>query len=400
MTQLLASVVDAGEAEVALAGGADIIDLKDPARGALGALESDAVRLIVTAVAGRRPLSAVTGDLPMEPEVVTAAAAAMAETGVDYVKVGLFPGARRADCIRALAPLAPRTKLIGVMFADAEPDAGLIPLMAECGFAGAMLDTAHKRSGRLLDHAGLDRLDAFVRACRSHNLLAGLAGSLEAPDVPRLLLLSPDYLGFRGALCAAHDRTAGLDGGAVELIRALIPRDFNNAIVQLSTPPQRPPRADVHILAARGYSADSARERGEVDRVFVHDLVLPLQVGAYGHERERTQTVRFNVDAEVARVPRAVQDMRDVLSYDVITDGIRLITADGHVALVETLAERIAAFVLDHARVQRVRVRVEKLDVGPGHVGVEIERQRPAEVAKVYQLYPTAAGTGGPGSGN
>jgi dihydroneopterin aldolase len=91
--------------------------------------------------------------------------------------------------------------------------------------------------------------------------------------------------------------------------------------------------------------------------------------------------------------------MRDVLSYDVITDGIRLMTSDGHVALVETLAERIASFVLDHPRVLRVTVRVEKLDVGPGRVGVEIERRRGGEKAKVYHLYPSAAGTNGPRSG-
>ncbi len=392
MTLFLASVVDADEAEIGLAHGADIIDLKDPARGALGALDASTVRSIVAKVEGRRPSSAVTGDLPMEPDLLHAAAAKMAETGVDYVKVGLFSDPRRAECIRALAPLARKTKLIGVMFADADPDAGLLPLMAECGFAGAMLDTARKGEGRLLDLAGPDRLGPFVRGCRSLGLLCGLAGSLEAPDVPRLLLLEPDYLGFRGALCAAHDRTAGIDGAAVELIRGLIPRDARSAVVDLPAKPRHP---DVHILAARGYSMDSARENGDADRVFVHDLVLPLQVGAYDHEHERAQNVRFNVDAEIARVPRPAQDMRDVLSYDVITDGIRLLTSGSHVALVETLAERIAAFVLDHPRVLRVTVRVEKLDVGPGQVGVEIERRRGVENAKVYHLYPSAAGKGG-----
>jgi dihydroneopterin aldolase len=92
--------------------------------------------------------------------------------------------------------------------------------------------------------------------------------------------------------------------------------------------------------------------------------------------------------------------MRDVLSYDVITDGIRLMTSEGHVALVETLAERIAEFVLDHPRVLRVTVRVEKLDVGPGQVGVEIERRRGVEKAKVYHLFPSAAGDSGPQSGS
>lgn len=384
MTLMLASVTGPAEAEVALAHGADVIDLKDPAKGALGALEPAAVRAAIAAIRGRRPVSAVIGDLPMQPDIIYTAAETMAATGVDYVKAGLFAGEKREACIRALAPLARRVKIVGVMFADNEPDTGLVPLMAECGFAGAMLDTANKRVGRLLDHADLARLGDFVRACRAHGLLSGLAGSLEAPDVPRLLLLAPDYLGFRGALCAAHDRKAGLDPAAVSLIRALIPPDIRGVAERAE-----PGKADYRLLAARGYSADAVKD-GETDRVFVHDLVLPVRIGAYEHEHAAAQSVRFNVDAEIGRSGQPAQDMRDVLSYDIMTDGIRLIAAAGHVPLVETLAERIAAFVLAYPRVLAVTVKVEKLDVGPGRVGVEISRKRPADIAKVYQLYPAA----------
>ena len=70
MTSLLASVTGPDEAAVALAHGADIIDLKDASRGALGALDRDVLRATVAAVGGRRPASAVTGDLPMEPDVI------------------------------------------------------------------------------------------------------------------------------------------------------------------------------------------------------------------------------------------------------------------------------------------------------------------------------------------
>jgi dihydroneopterin aldolase len=386
MTLLLASVTGPAEAEIAVGHGADIIDLKDPAQGALGALEPAAVQATVAAIAGRRPVSAVTGDLPMRPLIIYRAVEAMAAAGVDYVKVGLFPDGQRADCIRALAPLARLTKIVGVMFADSGADNSLVPLMAECGFAGAMLDTANKGQGRLLDHADVASLGVFVRACRDHALLSGLAGSLEAPDVPRLLLLAPDYLGFRGALCAAHDRKAGLDPAAVNLIRALIPRDARSAKVE----PADRGKGDLRLLAAHGYSGESSTDSGDADRVFVHDLVLPVRIGAYVHEHAAAQNVRFSVEAEIARASQPAQDMRDVLSYDIMTDGIRMIATDGHTALVETLAERIAAFVLGFPRVQQVTVKIEKLDIGPGRVGVEIRRQRPAEVAKIYQLYPAA----------
>ena len=392
MTMLLASVTGAEEAQLALAHGADIIDLKDPAKGALGALDPQVVRVVVDAIGGQRPASAVTGDLPMEPEMVTAAVEAMAATGVDYVKVGLFPGAKREDCVRALAPAARRAKIVGVFFADSEPDVGLLPLLAEAGFAGAMLDTARKGAGRLLDHADLAALSEFIRACRSHGLLTGLAGSLEAPDVPRLLLLEPDYLGFRGALCAEHDRKAGLDAAAVSLIRGLIPQDARGVAAE----PVEARKADYWLLAARSVSGDATEEAG-ADRLLVQDFILPVRIGAYSKERAAAQDVRFNVVAELSRAVQPASDMRDVLSYDIITDGIRLIAAGGHIPLAETLAERIADFVLAHARVQAVTVKVEKLQVGSGSVGVEIRRQRGAEVAKVYQLYP-AAGKGGPRS--
>jgi dihydroneopterin aldolase len=323
----------------------------------------------------------------MQADAVAAAARGMAETGVDYVKVGLFPSEGRAACIRALAPVARQTRLIGVLFADRDPDLELLPLLHETGFAGAMLDTAGKGGGRLLAHADATALGAFVRACRTHALMTGLAGSLEAPDVPRLLLLAPDFLGFRGALCAAHDRTAALDPDAFDVIRGLIPRAHGAAGAA------EPPPTHYWQLAARNIPAEP-RPAENADRIFVEDLVLPVRIGAYGAERVAPQNVRFNVIAEIARPSQPAKDMRDVVSYDIISDGIGLIVASGHIMLVETLAERVAEFVLGHARVQRVTVKVEKLEAGAGRVGVEITRQRPAEMARIYHLYPAAGRSG------
>ena len=364
MTMLLASVTGSREAELAISHGADIVDLKDPTKGSLGALEPSVVRDAVRVIAGRRPASAVIGDLPMEPGQIDAAVRTMAATGVDYVKVGLFAGPRRGECVRALAALARQTKLVGVMFIDCEPDNELVGLMAEFGFAGAMMDTARKNGERLLDYADPAAIGDFVRSCRSHGLLTGLAGSLEAADVPRLLLLAPDYLGFRGALCARHDRRAGLDRAALSLIRGLIPHDprgnkgerFNQE------------RTDYWLLAARGYS-DTAKDGTAMDRILVHDFEIPARIGVYENEREMPQRVRFNVDADIARAAQPAQDLRDVLSYDIITDGIRLIVAEGHIPLIETLAERIASFVLEYPQVQGVTVKVEKVQTGSGRVG-------------------------------
>jgi dihydroneopterin aldolase len=388
MTLLLASVTGPDEAETADRHGVDIIDLKDSRSGAFGAVTHDVLAATLAAIDRRRPVSAVAGELAMEPDHLVRAVSALADAGVDYVKLALFPEPRREDCIRALSALARRVKLVGVMFADHGFDEALVPLMASCGFAGAMVDTARKAGGRLIDHMSVAALGGFVDACRQHGLMSGLAGSLEAPDVPRLLLLAPDVLGFRGALCGDNDRAGRIDPAAVDIIRALIPVDPR------AVRPHAPAAAkvDYRLLAARGYAV---KDDVATDRILVRDFVLPIRIGAYKHEREKTQNVRFNVDVGIIRAPHVAQDMRDVFSYDVVLDGIRMIVAQEHIELIETLAERIAALVLAQPRVVSVTLRIEKLDVGPGAVGVEIVRKRPAELAQVRPRQSTA-GEGDP----
>jgi (5-formylfuran-3-yl)methyl phosphate synthase len=394
MTFMLASVTGAAEADLVVRHGADIVDVKDVGT-AFGGAKPEVVRAAVDAVAGRRPVSAVVGQSDMEPGEVSRAAAALADAGASYVKVGLFANARRTDCIRVLAPLARRISLVGVMFADEGADEALIGPMAQSGFAGAMIDTADKTRGRLLDRMDIAAAGRFVDAARGQGLLAGLAGSLETPDVPRLLLLLPDVLGFRRALCAGEDRAAPISAEAVDVVRGLIPADQRLVDSQAVTAG----KMDYRLLAARGYSYDPGKDDDEADRIFVHDFVLPVRIGAYAHERARAQDVRFDVDARIRRAEHLAEDIRDVFSYDLITDSIRMIVAQEHIALVEMLAERIAALILTHPRVTSVTVRVEKLEVGPGGAGVEIVRRRPAEIAKVHHLFPGAQNNGDPKAG-
>jgi dihydroneopterin aldolase len=370
MTAMLASVTGPDEAEIAIAGGADIIDMKDPEAGAFGALPVKRIAATVAAINGRRPASAVTGDPGMAPDAVATAVAAIAATGVDYVKVGLFPPEEnQCATINALKKAAPGTRLIAVLFADQEQDLpSLVPALAEAGFAGAMLDTADKSAGRLLVHADIPRLAAFERAVRDRELLVGLAGGLEEPDIPRLLALEPDFLGFRGALCGAgRRREAGIDAHAVAAIRSLIPRARVEA----------PDKVDYSLLAARGYHPDTS-DPAQVQRIFVRDLVLPVRIGAYSHERDQQQKVRFDVSVDVRRGRGAVHGIGQVYSYDLITDTIARIIAEEHIDFVETLAERIATEVLTDPRATKVTVRVEKLEIGPGGVGVELTMDRSA----------------------
>lgn len=384
MTAFLASVTGPEEARIALAGGADIIDLKDPTHGALAALPPDTVAVTVAEVNGRARVSAVTGDTPMRPETMTAAIGAYAGVGCDFLKVALFPDPAILDCIRAIAPMTAHTKLVGVLFADLNPDFGLLVHLKQAGFHGAMLDTAKKGGGRLTTHLGAEQLSRFVSRCAELGLLSGLAGGLEAPDVPRLLPLRPGVLGFRSALCGKSGRAGTLDPVAIAEIRGLIGRGEGALEPAAEDAP-----VNYEVLAARGNYRGSENDRTAVDQIFVRDFVLPIEIGAYSHERGRQQRVRFDVWADVRRKTPDRDDMRHIFSYDVITDTIRTVVAEGPLQLVETLAERIAGRLLDHPGLLKVRVRVEKLDVGPGGVGVEIVRERAvAAAAGVTKLQP------------
>lgn len=112
-------------------------------------------------------------------------------------------------------------------------------------------------------------------------------------------------------------------------------------------------------------------------RVFIRDLVLPALIGIHRHEKDGRQRVRINLDMGVAEPDQPIQDrLSDVVCYEDVVAAVRGIVAAGHINLVETLAEEIAAHCLSDRRIKTVRVRVEKLDVfaDAASVGVEIER--------------------------
>jgi uncharacterized protein (UPF0264 family) len=244
VTRLLASVRSVSEASIALAGGADIIDAKEPEAGALGRLAPATLAAILRAVDGQCPVSATIGDMGLAPRPVRAAAEALAASGVDIVKIGLFEG-DLAGTLRALQPFAEKgIRLVAVAFADRRPDlAELVARCAEVGFYGIMLDTADKQAGPLTAHVSSPALASFIAAARRTGLFTGLAGSLRLSDVAAVARLSPDYLGFRSALTAGR-RADALDLQAVRAVRG--------ALDQASAPARSIATATAGAIAAAG----------------------------------------------------------------------------------------------------------------------------------------------------
>ena len=209
--RLLVSVRSVDEAlAVAACDGVDLIDLKEPRRGALGALPLPALRAIVAALRGAgctRSLSATVGDVA--DDALLDRVAATAACGVDLVKVGidaLHGGAKPrlealAACGHAVVP---------VFLADRGWDFAGVDAAARLGFPALMADTDDKRAGSLLEVCREADLARFVARVRAAGRPVGLAGSLHARDLPALRRLVPDFAGFRSAVCGG-DRAGSLD---------------------------------------------------------------------------------------------------------------------------------------------------------------------------------------------
>jgi dihydroneopterin aldolase len=132
----------------------------------------------------------------------------------------------------------------------------------------------------------------------------------------------------------------------------------------------------VEILAGRLLQQPRI-DTSNFDRIFIRDMVVACRIGVYPEEQGTTQQVSFTIEAYVSPSVRARHDsIAEVPSYDsVVMAAVRTVTGSGHINLVETMAEQIAAHILEEPRIVSVKVIVEKLENGPRR-GVEIVRAR------------------------
>jgi len=225
--RLLVSVVSALEARRALAGGADIIDVKDPSQGPLGAPSPRVLSEVVTEIGGAAPVSVALGDLPNLPHTAALAARGAALGGAAFVKVGLRGIATVDNAValmRAVADaVAPETAVIAAAYADAaalDPPAlapeWLPDVVRRAGIAGALVDTFVKDGRGLyswLSERELVDLSARTRGAGGH---FAVAGQLTLGDLRRV---EADVVGVRSAVCRGGDRAAELDS---ELVAAAV----------------------------------------------------------------------------------------------------------------------------------------------------------------------------------
>ncbi|WXG43755.1 MAG: (5-formylfuran-3-yl)methyl phosphate synthase [Promethearchaeati archaeon SRVP18_Atabeyarchaeia-1] len=219
--KLLVSPRDEGEALEAVAGGADIIDVKNPVEGSLGANFPWIIRRIREVVPAEIEVSAAVGDVPDLPGTVSLAALGVATLGANYIKVGLS-GPRSIDgatylmscVVHAVRDLDPRVKVVAAAYADwtraGTVNPAHVPEIAKrSGSRVAMVDTKIKDGKRLFDFLSHRDLDLFIKRSHDLGLLAALAGSLQKEDLPLLAKLNADIVGVRTAVCERLDRING-----------------------------------------------------------------------------------------------------------------------------------------------------------------------------------------------
>lgn len=228
MTQLLISVKNIEEAMLALVADVDIIDLKDPNEGALGALDLTLTKQIVQQVDGQRVVSATVGDHHCSVDALVADIQLRTDVGVDIVKIavsGLFYQANFCDAVIPLTKAG--VKIVVVFFADEEIDLNLLPALRNAGVYGAMLDTKSKLKN-LLQVQHQQALRLFTQQCHQYQLKSGLAGSLQPQHIDLLTKLNPTYLGFRGGVCENAQRISSLNESKVNQVMNMLRYDNKN----------------------------------------------------------------------------------------------------------------------------------------------------------------------------
>ncbi|MEM4700231.1 MAG: (5-formylfuran-3-yl)methyl phosphate synthase [Candidatus Nezhaarchaeales archaeon] len=218
--RLLISVQDVDEAREALLGGADIIDVKRPSEGSLGACPPRVIMEVRRALPSDVEVSAAIGDFPDLPGSASLAALGAAVAGANYVKVGIYGPKTLGSALRLLGEVKEAVdsagsgvRLVAASYADYVRAGCLSPweVLEAARRVDAdvwMVDTKVKDGLSLLDFLSLESLGRLIDAAHDHGLLAAVAGSLGLAHIELLRGLGADVVGFRSAVCNG-DRVGG-----------------------------------------------------------------------------------------------------------------------------------------------------------------------------------------------
>jgi uncharacterized protein (UPF0264 family) len=227
--RLMISVKSEAEAREALLGGAEILDVKNPGEGSLGAQSPETIKNIKTLASGSVKISAAIGDMPNLPGTAALAGLGAALCGADYIKVGLYGTRRKADAEMLLQEVQKAVRdfdasVIAAAYADFQRAGTLNPeylpeIAASAGVRGCLLDTAIKDGQCLFDFLPPAIICLLVEQAHADGLMFGLAGALSEKELLLARELGADVAGIRTAACHNNRRDGALDS---RLVRKLL----------------------------------------------------------------------------------------------------------------------------------------------------------------------------------
>jgi hypothetical protein len=215
--KLLVSPMNVEEAKAAVRGGADIIDVKNPKEGSLGANFPWVISSVRDAI-GEMPMSATIGDFEFKPGTASLAALGAAYAGANFVKVGLFgiktpeEAFEILDAVnRSVKSFDPEKKVVASSYSDYKRLGILSPfelpaIGSKVGVDVAMLDTGIKDGKTTFEFLSEAELKGFVKEAQDLGLLTALAGAIGFGDLDAVLRVNPDILGVRGIVCGGDRR--------------------------------------------------------------------------------------------------------------------------------------------------------------------------------------------------
>ncbi|HUU77075.1 MAG TPA: (5-formylfuran-3-yl)methyl phosphate synthase [candidate division Zixibacteria bacterium] len=220
--KLLISPKSVEEAQECVKGQAEIIDVKNPVEGSLGANFPWIIRDIRKIVPTSIPISATLGDVNFKPGSVALAALGAAHAGASFVKVGLFDFKNKQQAIEVMRAVKQtmleyelNVQVVAAGYAEGEEIGSLNPLSipeigktAKCDLV--MIDTYNKTSGKtIFDYLSISSLKNFISDARKNSMKVALGGSIKISHLTVLKELQPDIIGIRGAVCEFGDRIDG-----------------------------------------------------------------------------------------------------------------------------------------------------------------------------------------------
>jgi uncharacterized protein (UPF0264 family) len=233
--RLLVSPMNLEEAKAAMAGGADILDVKNPKEGSLGANFPWAIRAVKDMASGKVPVSATIGDLEYKPGTASLAALGAAVSGADFIKAGLL-GTKTSEQAKEM--------LVGIVRAVKEFDAGkmvvasgysdygrvgsISPMLlpeaaAETDADIVMVDTAIKDGRSTFEFMSEKELRDFIDLGHASGLKVAIAGTIGFEHLDLLKKINPDIIGVRGIVCGG-DRNSSIRADLVEKLKITISR--------------------------------------------------------------------------------------------------------------------------------------------------------------------------------